>query len=200
MPQEPAKSEQKAHPASAKATGASRAALVEQGLLEHAPWLRTVVLARVQDPHAVADVMQQVSAAAMRGADRLQDPSRLAPWLYRIAVTESLMHRRRLGRGRKLLERYRQRLTRGEADTAQPDPLDWLVEAEQQQIVRRAVQSLPARDREVLLLKYTRDWSYRQIAEHLGVSQHALEGRLQRARGRLRGVLTATDPTLSEIS
>ena len=38
----------------------------------------------------------------------------------------------------------------------------------------------------MLLLKYTENWSYRELALHLGVSLSAVESRLYRARERLR--------------
>ncbi|MCA9270883.1 MAG: sigma-70 region 4 domain-containing protein, partial [Planctomycetales bacterium] len=41
--------------------------------------------------------------------------------------------------------------------------------------------------------KYVEDWSYRQIAERLGVSASAVEARLHRARGRLREQLATMD-------
>jgi RNA polymerase sigma factor CnrH len=48
---------------------------------------------------------------------------------------------------------------------------------------------LPARDVEILLLKYTENWSYRDLAEHLGLTPGAVESRLHRARKRLRDLL-----------
>jgi RNA polymerase sigma-70 factor (ECF subfamily) len=36
------------------------------------------------------------------------------------------------------------------------------------------------------VLKYTEHWSYRQLAEHLGATESAVEARLHRARARLR--------------
>jgi RNA polymerase sigma-70 factor (ECF subfamily) len=66
------------------------------------------------------------------------------------------------------------------------DPLEWLLSDERMQLVRKALTGLPRRDRELLLLKYTEDWSYRQLADHLGVSCGAVESRLHRARKRLR--------------
>jgi RNA polymerase sigma-70 factor (ECF subfamily) len=60
--------------------------------------------------------------------------------------------------------------------------------------VRQAVACLPRRDAEMLLLKYTEDWSYRQLAEHLGISTSAVEARLHRARGRLRSKLMQLAP------
>ena len=48
-------------------------------------------------------------------------------------------------------------------------------------------------DGEILLLKYTEDWSYRQLAAHLGISESAVEARLHRARQRLRSELAALE-------
>jgi RNA polymerase sigma-70 factor (ECF subfamily) len=48
-------------------------------------------------------------------------------------------------------------------------------------------------DAEVLLLKYTESWSYRQLADHLGISLSAVQARLHRARARLRSALEALD-------
>ena len=76
-------------------------------------------------------------------------------------------------------------------EATEAEPLDWLLADERQQLVRDAVERLNRRDAEILLLKYTEGWSYRQLAEHLGVSQSAVEARLHRARGRLRGQLAA---------
>jgi RNA polymerase sigma-70 factor (ECF subfamily) len=45
---------------------------------------------------------------------------------------------------------------------------------------------LPRRDADVLVLKYAEHWSYRQLAEHLGTTESAVEARLHRARARLR--------------
>jgi len=44
-----------------------------------------------------------------------------------------------------------------------------------------------------LLLKYTENWSYQQIAAHLGISHSAVEARLHRARRKLRAELAAAE-------
>jgi RNA polymerase sigma-70 factor (ECF subfamily) len=58
---------------------------------------------------------------------------------------------------------------------------------------------VPKRDAELLMLKYTEDWSYRQLAEHLGVSESAIEARLHRARQRLRTELAAMEIVGTEV-
>lgn len=164
-------------------------------LPKHQRWLSTVLLARGVEAGAIEEVLQEVSTAAIAGTDRLRDPDKVAPWLYRIAVVEALQYRRRVGRRRKFVERY----AATEADTttkAEPDPLGWLLAEEQRLMVRQAIATLPVRDAEILLLKYTQDWSYRQLAEHLGVSTSAVEARLHRARNKMRQKLTQLSPDL----
>ena len=168
--------------------GAGQAAVDwEQMLSQHARWLRTVVYARLGEPQAVDDVMQELSVAAIAQKRPLIDPTKVAPWLYRLAVRYVLLYRRKQGRRRKLVDRYVQRLPPGECGGA--DPLTWMLAEERRKLVRQALKLLAPRDAEILLLKYTEDWSYRDIADHLAVSHSAVEARLHRARQRLRDEL-----------
>ena len=159
-------------------------------LAEHDRWLRTIVLARVGQPEAVDEVMQEVSMAAVRQKAPLADPTKVAPWLYRLAVTQSLLYRRKQGRRRNLTDRYAERNQPREQDNREQDPLGWLLADERRQLIRKAISSLPRRDAELLLLKYTEDWSYRELAEKLGITESAVEARLHRARAKLRKELT----------
>jgi RNA polymerase sigma-70 factor (ECF subfamily) len=165
-------------------------------LAQHGRWLRTVVLARVGDAAAADDVMQEVATAAVEKGHQLRDPERVAPWLYRLAIVAALQYRRRQGRGRKLIDRFAQRRRPTEADTRETDPLDWLLADERKGLVRQALGQLRRRDAEILLLKYAEDWSYHQLAEHLGLSTSAVEARLHRARQKMRQALTRFDPSL----
>jgi RNA polymerase sigma factor (sigma-70 family) len=157
-------------------------------LTVHDRWLRTVVLARLREPQAVDDVMQEVALAAVRQAAPLADVTKLAPWLYQLAVRQSLLYRRKCGRRRRLLDNVAQRQD-GLDQSHSHQPLVWLLAGERQQLVRRALEVLPTRDAQILLLKYTEDWDYHQIASHLGCSHSAVETRLHRARQRLRAAL-----------
>jgi len=163
----------------------------QAALAQHDRWLRTVVRARLGEPQAVDEVMQEVSLAAVEGRSPLADPSKVAPWLYRLAVTQSLLYRRKQGRRRKLIDRYAQRHRPSRQDSRELDPLQWLLAEERRGRVRTALARLSRRDAEILLLTYTENWSYRDLAQHLGISQSAVEARLHRARKRLRTELAA---------
>ena len=73
-----------------------------------------------------------------------------------------------------------------ESDTTSVDPLEWLIRLERRDLIRKAIDTLPSRDAEILLLKYNQGWKYQQIADAIGISHSAVEARLHRARGRLR--------------
>lgn len=160
---------------------------------EHAPWLRTVVRHRLGEPQAVDDVMQEVALAVFRQTAPIRDPDRVAPWLYRIAVRQTLMYRRSAGRRRNLHNNYADESNVSGGDNQATEPLRWLMNEERETNIRQAIDSLPELDREILMLKYTENWNYQQLADHLGVTLHTVEYRLLRARKRLRRELTRLD-------
>ena len=149
------------------------------------------MFSRLRDRHATDEVMQEVALAAVRQAAPLRDQTKAAPWLYRLAVRQVLLYRRKMGRQRKLTDGYVARAA--PAGLIDVEPLDWLLADERRGLIRTALQKLSARDMEILLLKYTEDWSYQQIAQQLGVSHSAVEARLHRARRRLRAELAALE-------
>ncbi len=168
-------------------------------LKEHERWLRVVVCARLGEPQAIDEVMQEVALAAVRQKAPLGDPAKVAPWLYQLAVRQSLLYRRKQGRRRKMIDRYAARFRPTEADSRQADPLGWLLNEERRSQVRAAMARLPKRDAEILMLKYNEDWSYQALAERLGISHSAVEARLHRARGRLRAELAALEVVAADV-
>ena len=138
-------------------------------LARHERWLRTIVRARVREPEGVDEVMQEVAVAAVRQKSPVTDPTKVAPWLYRVAVMQSLLFRRTQGRRRKLHERFAERVPLGEADASAADPLEWLLALERREQVRQAVDTLPGRDAELLMLKYDENWSYQRIADQIAL-------------------------------
>lgn len=161
-------------------------------LAEHRRWLRTVVLARVKEPQAVDEVMQEVAVAAVGHRVSIVDPQTVVRWLYRVAVIQSIRYRRACARRRGRLTRFAEQAgSNGQSHAGQAavDPLRVLIARERRQLVADAIQRLPGRDAEILLLKYTESWSLHDLAERLGISPSAVDGRLRRARERLRGEL-----------
>lgn len=70
-------------------------------------WLATVVHARLADHQAAEDVLQEVALATLRQTSKPTDPTKVAPWLYRIALRKVINHHRSTGRRRKLSDGFR---------------------------------------------------------------------------------------------
>ena len=138
-------------------------------LAEHERRLRRVVAARVGEPQAVDEVMQNVALAAVAQRSPLLKPALAAVWLYRLAVRHVLIYRRKTGRQRSLVVRYANRRAVNEVD-ASPSPLVWLLNDERQQLVQDALRRLPPRDAELLILKYAEGLGARELAERLGAT------------------------------
>jgi RNA polymerase sigma-70 factor (ECF subfamily) len=162
---------------------------LHRSLEHHYGWLRAIVTARLGEPQAVEDVLQEVALAVVRQQAPLTDAAKIGPWLYQVAVRQTLLYRRKVGRRRKLIDGYARSRCPRESDVREPDPLEWLLAREKARYIQRSFGDLPARDREILMLKYGQNWSYKQIADHLGISESAVEARLHRARLRLRTLL-----------
>ena len=154
---------------------------------QHRRWLMSVLRSRISNPHVVDDVYQEVSLAVLKQRSRPTDPSKVAPWLYRLAVRHVINFHRKTGRRKRLQETLNQQALA--QPTAQYDALDWLVQSEQREMITRAVSELRPQDREILTLKYTENWTYQQLAEHLGASTNTIEYRLIKARKQLRTLL-----------
>ena len=165
----------------------------QSALTKHRSWLRTVIRARVGEPQAVDEVLQEVGMAAIKSAPADLPEERAGAWLYQVAVRKTLMYRRTAGRRRGLVDRYAEKLQPRESDSREASPLEWMIAEENATKIQNAMAGLHRRDREILLLKYEQSWSYREIVDHLGISQSAVEARLYRARNRLREALVKSD-------
>ena len=154
---------------------------------QHTRWLRTVLVARLRDQLAADEVLQEVAVIAWQKHDQLADPNKAAPWLYRIAIRQTQM----FWRSQKRDSRIRVGIDEATdtSDHRQNNPLEWILSQEAHDLVRKAMAELTPRDREILMLKHSEDWTYQQIADHIGISRDKVIYRLERARKRLRAQL-----------
>lgn len=153
-------------------------------LKQHAPWLRRVLSGRIGNRHEVDDLMQEIALAVFRQKALPTEPVSVAPWLYRLAVRQAINFHRKMGRKSNARPTPDLQVASPEAE-----PLDWLLDVEASIAMREAISDLNIRDREILMLKYTESWSYKQLAEHLGVKVKTVEYRLSKARQRLRTLI-----------
>lgn len=130
----------------------------------------------VGDAGEAEDLVQVAFLSAWRHIDRLAPQADVRPWFYRILINAGHDRLRR----RKVRRREPATPARHE-----PDPACALEGRELLDRVQRAVESLPLRQRECLLLRSRADLSYRQVAELLGISEGVVKGHLVKARRTL---------------
>lgn len=152
-------------------------------LQQHGRWMRSAALARLREADAVEEVLQNVALAVVHALQTGTEIQQTGAWLYRVLLRQCLLFRRRKGRDRKMQERLACHEVK---ERDQGSPLHWLLANERSALVRQAMQTLPDKEMEILLLKYVERWSCQQIADHMQVSPTAIESRLHRARQRLR--------------
>ncbi len=162
-----------------------------QAFAEHQAWLRTVLLARLGSLDEVDEVMQEVAVAAANQSAKRQPVERVGPWLYRVALRQVMLFRRKQGRRRKLVANVAQSKQPSEVDSRSPSAIDWLLGQERNRLVGNVLMQLTERDRQLLMLKYVEDYSYDEIAQRIGITASAVQSRLHRARKLLKQQLIA---------
>ena len=154
-------------------------------LLGQAGWLRGVARALLA-PAAVADaddLSQDVLLAALREPAAHRGAR---PWLAGVARHLASNLRRHAAR------RQRREHAAARPDTAGGDAAaDVVARAEIQRRIANAVMSLPAEQRDCILLRYWDALPPREIAARLGVPVETVRTRLKRAFARLRTTLDA---------
>ena len=130
-------------------------------------------------PGDVEDVVQDVFVAAFKGLKTFRGDCRLRTWLFTITVNKCRRHRRR-----PVMSVWQdaEAPERGSNPSAEEEMLDRETFAR----VRRAVQALPPKYREVVALRYLQGLETAEICELLGITANAMQVRLNRARKRLK--------------
>lgn len=141
------------------------------------------------------EVAQETLLNVFESIDQLRDPSRLKPWVFRIAKNECLMKRRKSAFAPKAelsLDELRPKRT-GEREYAGIEIADWsslpedlLLDFEMQDALTQAIQQLPETYRSVVSLRDVEEMTTEEAAEVLEITPEAVKTRLHRGRLALR--------------
>ncbi len=128
------------------------------------------------------DLRQETFLRVFSGAARYRPQGKFRAWLFRIAGNLARGHLRR----RRIVRWIRLDPAEHDAPSSDPPPDAALEREELSRRVGKALDRLPGRQREALVLKRFHDLSYREIAEVLGATEAAVESLLIRAAAGLR--------------
>ena len=164
----------------------------------HGRWIRTVLLARLPNRDCVEDVFQEMAVAIACNPASWPETEKIEPWLYRVAIRQVLMFRRRNWRRSNIGIEPIENIELEFEDHNVVDPSHWAINSEAISQLEKALEKIAARDREILLLKHSQDWTYQQIAQHLGITIDKVIYRIKRARKKLACLLNEVCSEWSE--
>ncbi len=135
------------------------------------------------------ELAQETFISAWRGLGRLKDLGKFRVWLCTIARN---VVRKSIKRGLRDVMGAAEPLEDVEKiKSAEPGPVESVISKEQQAVVWRALQGIPERYREPMVLFYREQQSVRQVATGLGLSEDAAKQRLSRGRKMLKEQVAA---------
>lgn len=138
------------------------------------------VLRRAEDAE---DIVQESFTVALMRLDSCRDPDRFHAWLFQIVRN----------RARNLLQARRLREHRYWSGTA--NSVDALTtDASTRDAIKEAVDQLSMVQREVVRLHDAEDWTHKEIAEHLSITEVNSRQHLFQARRVLRSILRELSP------
>lgn len=149
----------------------------------HAALVMSVCRRVLVDPHDADDAFQATFIVLAARAGRIRCGAAVAAWLYGVAFRTA----------RRLAVRRRRQPTEPlpEVVQAHADPLTELTARHDRHIVDEELNRLPSHYREPLVLHYLEGKSRQRVAEALGATVTAIDGRMKRGRRRLRMRLVA---------
>ncbi len=136
-------------------------------------------------PGDVEDIVQDVFLAAFLGLKKFRCECSLKTWLFTITINKCRSYRYK----QMLYLRFFSRTAAKASAVLNPTADNVLMNDETFDKVRLAVQALPLKYREPVVLRYLQELSMDETARILSISRNALQVRLSRARERLRGNL-----------
>lgn len=148
---------------------------------------RTYAAARglVSSHDDALDLSQEAFARAFRAREALDPELPFYPWLYQILRRLCFNHLRDRKTRRRKLREAASWLVSEARDRAREDPGRDTERAELRERIEAAIESLEAREREVLVLREFEGLAYREIADLLDIPPGTVMSRLYRARRTL---------------
>jgi len=142
--------------------------------------VESLAYSKCLDADMALDIAQEVFLKAWRLLDTVKDEEALGGWLAALTRTTTI----------DALRKHREQPV---AETPElrhiAPPEARLEELDRKQALEKALRRLPEDFREIILLRYFQDLSYKEIAEILGTTLSVVEIRLFRARRRLKDLL-----------
>lgn len=149
---------------------------------------------KLQSEDLAKDIVQESFIVMWQNIDQLTSDQELLPYLYGVVRNKILIQfRKDEVRLRYVLQHS------GNTEKLEPSSHQILLNKELQSIVSDEVDKMPAKMREIYVLKKEENYSIKEIAQRLKISEQTVKNQLLNASGRLKLRLNNYDQTLITI-
>ena len=168
--------------------------------LQHLDGLYGYAMTLTRNQAEAEDLVQETYLRAMGAFERLRPGSNLKSWLFTILRNLRFNQIRDSRIKPRSVDNDSQSSTPELTDKSSKDPLSLYLTKIQQADVRKAIESLPAVYREVIVLREFEQLSYSEIAQVLDCPPGTVMSRLSRARENLKDMLQHWSLGISEAA
>ena len=171
---------------------------VSQLLERHTRRVRDYVRMMVHNDDVADDLTQEVLIKVVKVLDegRYTDKGRFLPWVLRIAHNRVLDYFRAQKQVKTISESSAGFDILGNKNLAEPSIEDSIISEQRAEEIRALVEELPEEQREVVKMRYYEGLSFKEIAEHTGVSINTALGRMRYALINMRQLIKRTNLVL----
>ena len=164
---------------------------ISQLLERHTRRVCDYVRMMVKDNDVADDLTQEVLIKVVKVLDegRYTDKGRFLPWVLRIAHNRVLDYFRAQKQVKTVNESSAGFDLLGSKNFAEPSIEDTLISEQQAEEVRSLIDKLPEEQRDVVRMRYYEGLSFKEIAEHTGVSINTALGRMRYALINMRQMI-----------
>jgi len=150
----------------------------------HKDRVYSIALRYCGDAALAQDITQDTFIKLFSTLSGFRGDSKFESWLYRLVVNSCFDHKRKSRRLVPLFDRFRSLLRAPSASA-----LEDVMRTEMSGRLRAAIAALPPDQRMVIVLRYTQNLAYDEIAEIMGCSAGTVGSRLNRVHKRLEARL-----------
>lgn len=147
--------------------------------------VRGTILRMTHDATLAEDLTQDVFLQFWKVLPAFTSAETLPSWMKKVSINAVISHWRRAESQRQRLEALAEAFPGREV----AGPAAMLIEEEDRDQVRSALEMIPADLRSILTLRTYEDMSYEELAESLGLEVGTVRSRLFRARQMLKDIL-----------
>ena len=147
---------------------------------EHYSFVYAIVIRMVKNSHDAEEVVQDAFLNAYRGLTQLENPAKFKSWLGEIAQNCGRNWLRKQRGDTVSIDEVSEQMLQTEDSSDER-----LIRQEQRELIRRTMETLPQKDREIAQAFYLDGASYDELTSAHGLSYNAIAFRLSRAKRQL---------------